>query len=325
MNEQAPVTLNFLFGFLGAGKTTLVQRILACGRRDEKLAIIVNEFGEVGIDGAILSGSSIDMIELTSGCLCCTLRGSLMNAIEELSTKLGATRIVIEATGVAQPHDLIGAFDYPRLRSRYRLAPVVTVVDSSKFTKLLAGLGNFYRAQLESADTIILNKIDIASASALAQAKSGITQINPRAQIHFAERCEIDPDVLLHAQPDARHHAADCAHHEDHGPAGTPAHAGEHFHDQLGLVAESFALDASGESTLDAVSAFFRTLPDSVWRAKGYMRIDGRLQLIQYSMGDLQLGPTDDRAIYSMVFIGRQMQRSELAARFRTILTQPER
>lgn len=318
MSGRAPARLNFLFGFLGAGKTTLVQHILARGQGSERLAVIVNEFGEVGIDGAILSEGNIDLIELTSGCLCCTLRGSLVSAVEELSTKLGATRIVIEATGVAQPHDLIKAFDYPALRSRYRLAPVITVVDCSKFTILMAGLGKFYRAQIEAAGAIILNKIDIASASALEQAGSEIARINPRARIYPSQRCVVDLGAILDVARDAC--AGDGAPPDVHDSGADHAHPAEHYHDQLGLEIESFVLDASGDSTLDAINAFFRSLPANVWRAKGYLQIGGRLHLLQYSMGDLQIRPTDPRPIRSVVFIGQSMERSELSTRFRAIM-----
>jgi G3E family GTPase len=323
MSGRAPVHLNFLFGFLGAGKTTLVQHILARGHGSEKLAVIVNEFGEVGIDGAILSEGNIDLIELTSGCLCCTLRGSLMNAVEELSTKLGATRIIIEATGVAQPHDLINAFDYPAMRSRYRLAPAVTVVDASKFARLMAGLGKFYRAQIESAGSIILNKIDAASTAELNQAKSEIAQLNPGGRIYLSQRCQVDLEAILDTPRDAHVHTTDGAPPHAHDPEEEHAHHAEHYHDQLGLAAESFVLDAPGDSTLDAVSAFFRSLPATVWRAKGYMQIEGRLHLLQYSMGDLQIRATDSRPVRSVVFIGQNMERGELSARFRAITKNP--
>jgi len=128
--------LNFLFGFLGSGKTTLLQRILAQRASKEKLAVIVNEFGEVGIDGSIIAGHNIDMIELTSGCLCCTLKGELLNAIDEILASGDIRRIIIEATGVAQPRDLIQTFTYASVRDRYNIGPVVTVVDSSKYFKL---------------------------------------------------------------------------------------------------------------------------------------------------------------------------------------------
>ncbi len=95
--------VDLLFGFLGSGKTTLARRILEEWGPKRRMALIVNEFGDVGVDGEILSGNDIDLIQLSSGCLCCTLKGSLDAAIEELATKSRLDHIVIEATGVAEP------------------------------------------------------------------------------------------------------------------------------------------------------------------------------------------------------------------------------
>lgn len=115
--------VNLICGFLGSGKTTLVRRILAERAGRERLAVIVNEFGQVGIDGAILQGQAVDMIELTAGCLCCTLRGSLVGAVEELRDRMGSERIVVESTGVAQPDEMVQALADPRSRRRSRWGP----------------------------------------------------------------------------------------------------------------------------------------------------------------------------------------------------------
>ena len=95
--------VNLIFGFLGSGKTTLVRHLLEERASSQTMAVIVNEFGDVGVDGAILEGNNVDMIELTSGCLCCTLKGPLLNAVEELRDKAGVEHTVIEATGLADP------------------------------------------------------------------------------------------------------------------------------------------------------------------------------------------------------------------------------
>ncbi|MEE8265334.1 MAG: GTP-binding protein, partial [Acidiferrobacterales bacterium] len=108
--------INLLFGFLGSGKTTLVRRILAERVQQQSLAVIVNELGDVGIDGAIIEGHDIDVVELTSGCVCCTLKGSLLNAIEELKEVANVQRIVVEATGVAHPKEMLETLSDPALR-----------------------------------------------------------------------------------------------------------------------------------------------------------------------------------------------------------------
>ena len=135
--------LNLLFGFLGSGKTTLARRLLEERAGDVPMAVIVNEFGDVSIDGQILEGRAIDMVELTSGCVCCTLKGSLLNAIEELEERAGVEQIVVEATGVAQPSDMLDTLDDPTLKTSLDVGPLVTVVDASKFAKIRTMLGEF--------------------------------------------------------------------------------------------------------------------------------------------------------------------------------------
>ena len=128
--------VNPICGFLGSGKTTLMRRIVGERGGREPMAVIVNEFGDVGIDGALLSGQHVDMIEISAGCLCCTLKGSLVNALEELRDKRGVQRVVIEATGVAQPAEMLDVLGDPALKGSVEIGPMITVVDAAKFTGL---------------------------------------------------------------------------------------------------------------------------------------------------------------------------------------------
>ncbi len=311
------VRLNLLFGFLGSGKTTLARRLLDRPKLTEKTAIIVNEFGDVGIDGAILEGGNVGMIELTSGCLCCTLKGSLLNAVEELAGRAGARRIIVEATGVAQPEELLETFADPSLKGRYDIGPIVTVVDSPKYARLADILGEFYRAQVENADLIVLNKTDLASANTLESARTAVAQINPRAEIHFAERCDVDLEVLLNGPSSQAARA--------YGMEWSTGHDHEHHeHDHRHAPAESFVLDAEGNAARGAIEAFFRGLPDNVWRAKGFMDVGGRFSLIQYAMGQLEIQEAGARPMRNMVFIGRAMNKEEIADRFRAVRENPK-
>lgn len=311
--------VNLLFGFLGSGKTTLVKRLLAERARDGKTAIIVNEFGEVGIDGEILRGENVDMVELNSGCMCCTLKGSLLLAIEELQQKTGVERVIVEATGVAQPGELLETLADPSFRARVDIGPLVTVVDTAKFPRLQSALGDFYEAQIENADILILNKVDLADVGQLEKVREEVMALNPKATVLLAEQCDVDSRLLLNGDfsnlvrqaverpgvgADAHGHAHD--HDHDHDDAHAHPHA----------PAESFVLDAGGECSRGEAEAFFRALPEGVWRAKGFMRIDGRPCLVQFSMGQLEITPDAPRAYYNVVFIGRHLDRKAIAERF---------
>lgn len=307
--------LNLLFGFLGSGKTTLARRILTERPAGEKMALIVNEFGDVGIDGAILEGRNVDMVELTSGCLCCTLKGSLLNAVEELREKSGVRRVVIEATGVAQPEELIETFADPKLRDRYDIGPVITVVDAPKHPKLSQVLGEFYTEQMKNADVVVLNKVDLANAGDLEAVRSEVAGINPKAEILFAERCELDIPHLL----DGPSSGVVAAYRKTHGHGGHD-HDHDHGHDHRHAPAQSFVLDASGGATRAAAEAFFAGLPENVWRAKGFMDIDGQPSLIQHAMGRVEITRAEARTVRNMVFIGPDMDRGAIEEGFRSLL-----
>ena len=189
--------INLFFGFLGSGKTTLVRRVLAERAPKLPLAVIVNEFGQVGIDGAILEGRNVDIVELNSGCVCCTLKGSLLNAIEELQQTRGIKQVVVEATGIAQPEDMLETLSDPGFRASIDIGPLVTVVDAAKFHVLRENLGEFYGAQIANADVLLLNKIDLADAEQLESVHREVQQLNPEAAVLFTEQCEVDLGFIL--------------------------------------------------------------------------------------------------------------------------------
>lgn len=306
--EPPKVRLNLLFGFLGSGKTTLARRLLAQPVDDKKTAIIVNEFGDVGIDGAILEGRNVDMIELNSGCLCCTLKGSLLNAVEELSGKLGARRIVIEATGVASPEEMLDTFADPSLRGRYEIGPLVTVVDAARFLRLSEMLGEFYDAQVATADLVILNKTDLVPAETLEKVRAQAQELNGEAEIEFAERCDVDIGAIVNGSPSGTverfAHDHDHDHDHDHHDHGAHAHA----------PAESFVISADREFALPVLREVLKDLGDDVWRAKGFLRAEARSWLLQYTMSGLELTEAESRPYYNLVFIGKNMDRARIEA-----------
>jgi G3E family GTPase len=192
--SRIPTTV--LMGFLGSGKTTLLNRILA-GDAGPRSAVIVNEFGEIGIDGQLVIGAQEEILELNNGCICCTVRGDLSEAVRKLLTRrTSIDRIVIETTGLADPAPVIQSFILDEtLRQDTELDAIVTVVDACNIGRQI---GNEQaREQIAFADVMILNKTDLVSAAALGPLRRQLRALNPLALIHEATGCAVDLHNVL--------------------------------------------------------------------------------------------------------------------------------
>ena len=225
----APIPVTLLTGFLGAGKTTLLNRILT-ERHGEKIAVIENEFGEVGIDNALLRSGDEQIVEMNNGCLCCTVRGDLIRILGELADKravgtLAFDRVLIETTGLADPGPVAQTFFLDeRIATRYRLDAVITIVDAVHAMHQLDA-NEQAQQQVGFADRLLLAKTDLVAAAQVESLAQRLKRINPRAPIllaHFGQtplgeildihgfnldaRLEIDPALFS-----GKHHH----HHDD--------------------------------------------------------------------------------------------------------------
>ena len=248
MTDKIPVTV--LTGYLGAGKTTLLNRILSepHGRR---YAVIVNEFGEIGIDNDLVVGADEEVFEMNNGCICCTVRGDLIRIIEGLMRRRGKfDAIIVETTGLADPAPVAQTFFVDAdVKDAARLDAVVTLADARWLGDRLADSPEA-KSQIAFADVIVLNKTDLVDAHALAEIEARIRGINPYALVHRAVRADVpltavlernafDLDRILNIEPhflDAETHDHDHAHHtHDHSHADhrgkDHGHADHHDHD----------------------------------------------------------------------------------------------
>ncbi len=289
---MAKIPITVVTGYLGAGKTTLLKKLLehatAAGLR---MAIVMNEFGEVGIDGAVLKGKAVDIVELAGGCVCCSMTGEFEAALSELAEKAKPQHVVVETTGVAEPDAIV--VDLQSLAG-FRLDAVVTVADADALNRFPT-IGHTGTVQLEMADVILLNKADLLSKEELETVKDGVRKINGRAAIVETVKCDADPQLVLGLNAPAR--------------AALPK--GRHgAHDHAAI--ESFKVVLDGEVSELALTDFANGLPPQVYRAKGFVRLDdGRTVLLNYVAGrfDLEEWPGDERT--RLVFIGEGVAKFE--------------
>ena len=192
---QTPVTV--LTGYLGSGKTTLLNRILT-ETHGKRYAVIVNEFGEVGIDNDLIVNADEEIFEMNNGCICCTVRGDLIRILDGLMKRKGKfDRIIVETTGLADPAPVVQTFIVDEdVRQRTKLDAIVTVVDAKH---LLGEIESAHEAQeqIAFADVILVNKTDLVTLDELKQVEGRIRRINPYAKIHRTEKCALDLDNVM--------------------------------------------------------------------------------------------------------------------------------
>ncbi len=255
MSSPPPIPTTLIAGFLGAGKTTLLNRILQ-GEHGLRLAVIVNDFGAINIDAGLIDAAGAgEIVSLPNGCICCSLFGNLVDALRRLvALPDPPDHILIEASGVSAPHQILPALESRPLAGRLALDGVITLVDAENVRRI-AGVVVFIESQIETADLVVVNKTDRVSPDALTELTGWIRSLAPAARIFPANFAQVPLDVLL-----GRGHS------DPLGLRDTKGLAHDHHLDFATWTYES-------DQPLDRQTflATLASLPPTVYRAKGFL------------------------------------------------------
>ena len=276
MQLRTPITL--ITGPLGSGKTTLLRHILAT--RPTKIAIVMNEFGEIAIDTKVIEGKNVRIAELGGGCVCCSLLGEFEAAVNEIIARVGPDIIIVETTGLAEPEALV--FNIQEALPQCRLDGVVSVIDADMLVRF-PELGHTTRLQIEGADILLLNKIDLVQPQQIEPLEAKLRELNRTATIVRTERCWIDPDLLF-----------GIGHEKKVAPP-------QHKHQP---EFESFTFTSEKDFSRNCFEGFVDSLPANVHRAKGFVRFSDGAQLFNFVSGRWDLEPFES-AETQLVFIGK--------------------
>lgn len=232
--------IDIVSGFLGAGKTTLIKKLLKEALGQEKVVLIENEFGEIGIDGGFLKEAGIQVTEMNSGCICCSLVGDFGTALNEVVSKYAPDRIIIEPSGVGKLSDVIKAVQKEATNCRLSLNSFVTVADAKKCKMYMKNFGEFYNNQVEYAGTIILSRTEQMQDEKLQKTVELIREHNKKAAVITTPWEELDGERILSVMEegnqlsrelfDEEEICPECGHHHEHGEHHPEHHHHDHEH-----------------------------------------------------------------------------------------------
>ena len=266
--------IEIVSGFLGAGKTTLIKKLLKEAFAGEKLVLIENEFGEIGVDGGFLKEAGIEITEMNSGCICCSLVGDFGTALKEVLEKYSPDRVIIEPSGVGKLSDVVKAVE----AVGEKVNSSVTVVDGQKCNMYMKNFGEFFNNQIENAGTIVISRTQKMKEDKLEKCVAQIKEKNERATIITTPWDEIDGKIIVNAMEHIEFDMQDNHHHHhehgEHCTCGCHDHDHGHHHHHADEVFSSWGAETPRKYTEEEIQTILKELSDNddcgiILRAKG--------------------------------------------------------
>ena len=311
--------IDIFSGFLGAGKTTLIRKLISEGYKNEKLVLIENEFGEIAVDGGFLKDAGVEITEMNSGCICCTLVGDFTEALKKVMSEYKPDRILIEPSGVGKLSDVAKAVAGVE---GAEIGAKVTVVDAGKCRMYIRNFGEFFNDQVQHADVIVLSRTDTASDGKVVTASAMLSQLNPNATVITTPWSELSGEQIVqvmeridslsstmqemehfhehhhHHEHDEHcgcghdHHEHEHEHHHEHGEHCGCGHDHDHHADE---VFTSWGVETPKKFTEEQLREILAKLEDTnrlgtILRAKGFVDAsDGEWIYFDYVPGEVDI------------------------------------
>lgn len=308
------IKVNVISGFLGAGKTTLIKNLAnALIENNEKVVILENEFGKVGIDGKMLELEGLSVYEISSGCICCTLKNDFLNTLMRIADDLCPDRILIEPSGIFMLSEMYDIFNIPQISSKLSLCSALTVIDSLNFLKQRDHYGYFFENQINYADKLILSKIKDIPKDTIIRIMEELQNINPKAEIISNEWSQMNNNNFLELLS-VQNHASINKQSESHN-TNHSSHVGHGKHDFV-----AFGLAVTSNWTEATLAEKLTNLGDgslgSLLRAKGYVNGEKGMLEFNYVDGTYEIKQIPHEIEPSVCFIGEGLDKMGISMLF---------
>lgn len=309
MSESKPVPVSILTGFLGAGKTTLLNYILK-QQHGYKFAVIINEVGKIGVDGQLVERQQEEIVEMSNGCLCCTVRKDLVRGVQNLLKKGGFDYLLIETTGIAEPGPIAQTFlNIPQLQKLVRMDSIITVVDTEQILKQLEETQTA-KEQISMADFVLLNKTDLVEEGRLGEVEAKVRELNPHATLFRTNQSQVNLKELLDM------HAFDVDQKLAVDPKFLDELSQRHHHE-----INSVSLEFEKPFNVEALELFVQELSEKekIYRSKGFLWIEGNPRRAifhgvnnRFTLMWDRLWEKGEKRSSQLVFIGKQIDEARI-------------